>query len=137
MIAREAAYRVVHTALSGQGSWGTRVWADVVPAGVARPYAVYHVQADLAPNQVVGQDAEVEIAVKVVADTLAAAMTGAGVAHDLLDGAGEGESGALAAAGGWTLCTVTAVQGVHLVERYEGAKPIYHEGFVFQLVLRK
>ena len=130
-------YEALRGTLDGAGVWGERCYADVAPAGVVRPYVVWFVAAGGERN-VRGDraDAAYTVTVKCVADTLAAAMVGAGQVHEVLNDAGaQDRRGGVVQPTGWTVLTVTADRAVHLVERVDGAQAIYHDGYQFLVTM--
>jgi len=131
-----ALYEALRGTLDGAGVWGERCYADAAPAGVARPYVVWFVAGGGEANERVDRaDAAYTVTVKCVADTLAAALVGAEQVHEALNdtGAQDRRAGLVQPANGWTISTVTAGRAVHLVERFEGAQAIYHDGYQFDV----
>ena len=131
-----ALYEALRGTLDGAGVWGERCYADMAPAGVERPYAVWFVAGGGEAN-VRGDraDAAYTVTVKCVADALAAATVGASQIHSALNdrGAGDRRTGLVQPADGWTISTVTAGRVVYLVEWFEGTQAIYHYGYQFDV----
>lgn len=133
-----ALYRAVKTRLVAVTThvWATRAYPDLAPANTARPYAIYAWAGGGELNAIVAQDAEIVLTVKVVAETLATAFTGAGEISALLNDVRL--TGALALDGGsdWDILTCTQEQAVHLVENVDGVW-LYHEGHRFRVRMER
>ena len=132
-----ALYEMLATNLRDAGVWGERVYADVVPAGVVRPYVVYFVVSGGEDN-VRGdrRDASYVVTIKCVGERLVDSLQGARQLVERLDDHGvQDRSGVLIDPAGWTITTITADRAVHVVERFEGAIPIYHDGHQFIIVM--
>lgn len=130
-------YEMLRSNLVDAGIWGSRVFADAAPAGVERPYCVYFVVSGGADNVRAGlRDASYVVTVKCVADDLGTSLQGAGQINAVLHDRGGGDRiQDLIQPDGWYVMTVTADRVVHLVERFEGAVPIYHDGQQFLVVM--
>jgi hypothetical protein len=143
MTALPAAYKCISTALDGAGSWGSRVYADRVPAvdshsGVERPYVV--IQWSGGGEELAQQDVEharLVMTVKCVADDMAASLVGAGQISAALREQGAQEGNTLGVFDGWTVTTITQDRVVHLVEAWAGSQPIYHDGHQFILQMER
>jgi hypothetical protein len=127
-----ALYQTIYAALTGD-LWADRVYPETVPAAVARPYVVFFVSGGGAIYPTTTAAARLDVTVKVVADTLDDALTGADRLAVLLEGQGvqDGSATPLDAGSGWTLATIT--QGRTLLQVEHPA--IYHAGHVFQCLL--
>lgn len=136
MTALDSLYQMIYTEMNGASVWGARVFPDMAPADTARPYAIFFYSGGgenlVTPS---AQNARLVVTVKTVADTMSEAFTGAAAIETLLRNQGLHESAGIAAVGGWQVLTSTQDRVVHLVEMYQGAAPIYHEGhqYVFEM----
>lgn len=127
-----AIYRAVRQRLTASAElWGQQVYPDQAPGGVERPYVVYFWSGGGELNAIVGQDAEIVLTVKVVADSLAQAFTGAGRISALLNDADGASASPLNGGTDWTIIHVQQEQVVHLVETVNTTQ-IYHEGARFR-----
>ena len=124
-----AVYRAVRAALiaSQPAWWGGRVYADIVPEAIERPYVVYTLTGGGEANARRIADADITLAVQVVAETLAAAQTGAGYIAAALNDADLSTARALTSGNDWWILTVSQQGFIHYVEDIDG-KIIYHAG---------
>lgn len=130
-------YEMLQANLRERGIWGERVYADAAPAGVVRPYVVYFVVSGGEDNvRADRRDGSYVATVKCVADTQALTFRGACQILDALHQRGmqDRQRGVICPAG-WTITTITADRAVHVVERFEGAVPIYHDGNQFLITM--
>lgn len=120
-------------------SWADRAYPDAAPANKTRPYALYwSIGGGYLPSRTGLRQAEIVLGVKVVANTRAAAVDGAGRLHDLLDGKGSLEADTpLNAGNDWNILTAT-VEGtpITLRETVDGA-PVFHEGIRLRLFMEE
>lgn len=130
-------YAAVRRALLNDEEWANRVFPDVVPAEIARPYAVLFWVAGGEDNQTKRQDARITLTVKCVADNMGASMRGAGRISELFNDQGSQDGGNIAGDGNWLITTITQGRIVHLVEMFEGAQPIYHDGHQFEFDMER
>lgn len=139
MTALAAVYEAVYLTLRNDPLWVGRVYPDDVPAGGVRPYVVFFLSGggDVQLRQG-AQSVTVTLTVKCVSETLALSLAGAGRVEALLRNQGRQELGGVAVDGsGWVITTITQGRTIHLVERFEGAKPIYHDGHEYVFVMEK
>lgn len=117
--------------------WADRAYADIAPAGVTRPYVVWFAVSggrDLVRQDV--QSASYVVTVKCVADTLALSLAGQEAIRAVLDDNGtQDRRNTLVQPTGWRVHTITADRAVHVVERFEGAQAIYHDGYQYSVVM--
>ena len=135
MTALGALYDVLYRTLAGD-MWDERVRADYIESVKDRPYVIYFLSGG--GNELVTRgrrNARLVVTVKVVADTLGDAMVGAERLQSLLDGQGSQEFSGLVGDTVWDVLTVTQSTAVHLVERYEGVQPVYHEGHQYVFIM--
>ena len=132
-----AAYRAIRTRLTANTNnelWNERAYPDLAPASAARPFAVFFWSGGGEANRRRAQDAELRITVKVIADSLAEAFTGANRLSSLLNDADLGSVSPLDGGASWDILSVTQERAVHLVEMVDG-QAIYHAGAVFRIKL--
>lgn len=142
MEATQALYEGLTQYLKGLGgNWADRVYPDVIPPTIARPYATFFIAAGGELNAVKQADAGLTLTVKCVADTGSAAFIGsAQIAQGLNDrGQQDATSAPLSAptGSGWLILTITQGRKVHLVERFADARPVYHSGHQFRFHMTK
>lgn len=136
MTALAALQIMLFNRLRGTDEWGDRVFADMATAGTVRPYCIFFWAGggDELIRQGV-QNARLVMTVKCVADTQGAAFGGAARIEALLRSQGSQEEAGIPATSGWVVTTVTQDRVVHLVEAWEGAERIYHDGhqYIFRM----
>ena len=132
-----ALYQAVRTRLSAANeTWGnsgssSRAYAEIAPAGAAKPYVVFALNAGGEINRLVRQDAELVLVVKgVVEENMTTAMSIAARLSALLNDA-EDVNGALNAGDDWTINHVKQEGRVHYSELIDGKK-VYHSGHLFR-----
>jgi hypothetical protein len=124
-----ALYRALQTRLlNADPLWGARVYSDLVPTGVIRPYVIVTFNAGGETNNHVHPDANIVLIVKCVAETLSEATRGAGRIHALLNDADMSSNSALGGGPEWIIKTSTAEQKIHYPELVDGAKRLIHSG---------
>lgn len=132
-----ALYKAVRARLSASNeTWGnsgssSRSYADLAPAGTAKPFVVYGLNAGGELNARRGQDAEIVLTIQGVAEENAGtAMDIAERLSELFNDA-EDTVGALNAGSEWTIRHVVQLQRVHYIEMVDGKK-VYHSGHRFR-----
>lgn len=117
--------------LEGQSLWQDRVYPDQAPAKVQRPYVVgFYVSGG--ENKIrQKRAARFVITVKCVGNTQTDSMQGAALISSLLNDAGSQDDQSFICGDGWEITTCTQDRLVHLVEMFQGATPIYHDGHQF------
>lgn len=136
--ALESLYRALPLALKGAGNWGDRVYPDLAPATVDRPYVVFFWAGGGEANWTRTNDANFVISVKCVANTMQDSMTGAGYIMAALNDKGTQDTRTCITNGAdWTITTITADRAIHLVEAFAGANPVYHDGAQFRIIMQK
>jgi len=132
-------YRALALYLPGDVLIADRVYPDEVPAGVVRPYWVFFFVSGGESNDVHRQDAEFVLTVKCVAETLAQSLDGAGRISNKLNDAGrqDGAAAPIPGTSEWDILTVTQERTVHIVEKFEKAQPIYHDGNQYRFVMER
>ena len=135
----QACYKAVKGALdSGDEIWGTKVRASIAKADTAYPYLIYFWSGGGEINSIINDDAEFRIAVKVVSDKMAEAMTGKRRISDLLNNKGEQEevTGYLDGGTDWTILTCSEEDTIYLAERLADTKVVYHVGAYFRISMQ-
>jgi hypothetical protein len=134
MNALESLLIAVKNTLSGD-IWGDRVYSDSAPATAEKPYVVYFWSGGGEANETTfAQDARLLLSVKCVADTMQESMTGANRISALLNDQGLQDVGnTITGDNEWAILTITQGGVLHLKEMFEGAMPIYHDGYQFDV----
>lgn len=128
-----AAYRGVVSALNASAAlWGDRVYADIVPAKIVRPYVLFFVSGGATVLNDVRVSSLLRISVKCVADDLTTALRGAGDIHDRLHDAEK--RGGMNTGTDWRLLSVTSETVIQMAELIDGAR-VYHSGHVYRINL--
>lgn len=116
--------------------WGQQV-GEVPNAAWVKPYVqVYYISGGDSNFQVI-QDAEYELGIKVVALDMAQSLAGAARLTALLDDQGvqDRPTAALNAGSDWEITTTMQGRAIHIVELFANSVPIYHDGWVFSIIL--
>lgn len=102
-----------------------------------RPYVQLYYISGGESNFLVAQDADYEIGIKVVADDQEQSLIASARLSALLNDQGVQDRPTAALDGGndWEITTCTQGRMIHIVEMFSKSVPIYHEGWVFSLVL--
>jgi hypothetical protein len=125
--------QILYQQLSGGGY---AVYADIAPAGIARPYLVFFVAAGGESNRRRVRDAEFVVTVKCVSNDGASAYTGAAYIETMLNDHGSQDTTPLSATNeDWDVTTITQDRVIDQVEMYEQAAPVYHAGHQYQVVM--
>lgn len=132
----QALMKAIVNKLRGGGVWGNQVSEVIQPAWV-KPYCLVYFISGGETNNLIAQDADYEIGVKVIADNQQQSLTGAAQVLELLNDKGEQDTSTSPLDGGtdWTITTSTAGRMIHLIEPFQNAQNIYHDGHVFSFVL--
>jgi hypothetical protein len=123
--------------LRGEPLWGSRVYADIAPAKVQRPYVIFFVVSGGEENRRQIGDARFVMTVKCVAEKQAEALHGADRLEARLNDAGSQDDKAFACGDGWVITTCTQDRLVHAVEMFGEAQPIYHDGHQYIVVMEE
>ncbi len=125
-------------------SWGTKAFADFAPknadgtVAVTRPYVVYGYSGGGDESFALKADPNVVIDAICVADSLAAALSGAQEIRERLDDSGEQDlKHTVGGDATWHITTVTQELRIHLVEQVSGTTQIYHSGARYRVRLEK
>lgn len=134
MTALSALYQIIYARLAGGDK---PIYPDLVAADTPRPYFVFFSAGGGNLLWTTGrQNARHVVTVKCVADTMSAAFAGASeIEAALRESGAQDKTGGLVALDGWQALTVTQDRAVHLVEAYQGAQPIYHEGHQYVFIM--
>lgn len=128
-----ALYRALQTRLNSSGDiWGTRVYAEVAPAGTERPYLVYAFAAGGEVNTRRKQLAEYVIMARAITETMAQGFTASARISALLNDADYSSSNALNGGADWYIVHVSQEQKIHRTELVDGSW-IYHSGYRFRI----
>lgn len=128
-----ALYKALQTRLNSSGDvWGTRVYADVAPAGTARPYVVYAMAAGGEINTRIKQDAEYVIMVRSITESAAQAFSAAARISALLNDADYGSALQLSGGADWYILHTLQEQNIYRVELVDGTW-VYHSGYRFRI----
>lgn len=136
MNATEAVYTALTNHLKNRSVWGDRVFADSAPARIVRPYVVFFVASGGDAHQTQKQDARMVLTVKCVADKLNESLQGADALTSALSDTGSQDDRPILCEG-WNITTITQDRIVHLKEMWEGATPIYHDGYQFIVTMER
>jgi hypothetical protein len=140
MTALGALYQALQIYLPGDPLVDDRVYPDEAPAGAAKPYWIYFFVSGGESNEIRRrQDAQFVVTVKCVALTMSQSLAGAGQIEAKLNDAGyqDGAASPVPGVDGWQVLTVTQDRVVHVIEPFEGAQPIYHDGHQYIVVMEK
>lgn len=140
MTALEALYTAVYTTLRGVPVWGDRVSPDYIPADVPLPAAVFFASSGgSVQRRQDRQAAQFTLTVKCISDNLRDSLDGAAaIAGALKDAGAQDKPGVrMVQPAGWIITTVTQRRAVHVVELYQGAEPVYHDGHEYVFVIEE
>lgn len=134
--ALQALYRTIYARLTRPGEvWGSKVYADLAPASVERPYVVYFWAGGGEANTRRHPDAELLLTVKIISERQVEAFQGGARLSALLNDAGVYDTDdPLDGGPDWIICTTSQERAVHLVELIDGAR-VYHEGFQLRVIM--
>lgn len=135
----EALYRALRAHLTNTGDvWGSRVYSDQAARETERPFLLFFWMGGGDLNGIISSDPAHAIGIKVVANTLPEAMTGAGRIAELLNDRERGQSGlrALDGGAGWHILTASKEAAIHIVETVDG-RQIYHEGNRYRFLMEE
>lgn len=133
-----AAYRALGARLSSASEmWETRAYADAAPASAEYPYVVYVWAGGGERNRLKKRDAELVFIVQAISDSMAEAFAAAARIETLLNDKGEQDDATDHLHGGteWAILTSTQNETFHVREMADGAKPIFHDGARYRLVM--
>lgn len=138
-------YEQLYSRLNGANViWGNRVYPDQAEAAAQRPYVLFSYVSGGELNLTHNQDHEFTVQVKCVAggkagQTMETAMAGAAAISDLLNdqGAQDRNGGTVIGNDDWLITTITQDTRVHLVDPFQAATPIYHEGYQFVIRMQR
>ena len=131
-----AVYTALRSALSGNTSAGTRVYAESIPEGVARPYLFVRQATGVQRHFHRDQDPEVIVDVKAVANDWATAASIAQAAGELLDAQGEQDGAGLSGGTDWYLLKAMR-EGDIFQQYFVGTEQVYEEGFQLRIILQE
>lgn len=135
-----ATYAMFYQALHTSFVWGTRCYADFVPAGVRRPYCVYYRVAGGAARYNRPDVANVhqyQITVMCATEQPAQALDGANWIYRLHNsGTGNPGNVALQDYQGWRAINCVAMgDRIHVIDNV-GSTQIYFDGYEFEITLQ-
>jgi hypothetical protein len=128
-------YTSVYQALTGDALWQDRVYPDMVPAQIVRPYVVFFVTAGGERNNLKKQDADFSLVVKCVAEDMATALDGADRIAALLNDKGEQDGGTVTGDASWIITTIQQMRAVQQLEMVDNNKPLYNSGHMFNVMM--
>lgn len=136
--ALNTAYKSFYGALNVPGKvWADRMYPDNADASYGRPYVIYGFSAGGALNWTRGRDAGFLIDVVCVADSLGAALQGAGEIAALLDDQGYVDGGAVIGDSEWRIQTITLETKLHYTEPTEEMTSIItYSGGRYRVIMR-
>jgi hypothetical protein len=130
-------YEQLNRRLRDRGIWGANVFSDGIPAEASRPCLLFYLVSGFDPNETRQQDFQAVVMVKCIADSLDESILGSQQISDLLDDKGAQDCGAIATQSlYWVITTITQNDVVHDVEMFERVRPIYHDGWEFDIMMR-
>ena len=121
---------------AGSYIWNTRVSETPQPTW-DKPYCQVYYISGTESNFLREQDAEFELGIKVIASDQAQSMAGAAQVIEALNDQGVQDLPTSALDGGtdWEISTSTQTRIIHMVEPFQNAVNIYHDGGVFSFVM--
>lgn len=137
MSALETLYTSLYSALRNDTLWQDRVYPEIVPAQVIRPYVVFFVSSGGERNDRKRDDAEFTISVKCVALQMADAMAGASRISALLNNQGSQDGGTITGDANWTITTIEQLRIIQQIEMISDDKPLYNSGHQYNIVMEK
>lgn len=130
-------YTSMYNALSGDALWNDRVYPEIVPAQIVRPYAVFFVSTGGERNELKRDDAEFTFVVKCVSLQMSEALDGAGRIGTILNNAGSQGDGTIVGDSYWVITTIEQMRVVQQIERINNDQPLYNSGHMFNIMMEK
>lgn len=137
MSATKSLYGALFTALSGNEMWGDRVYPEIVPAKIIRPYVVYFISSGGERNARRKDDATFTVVTKCVSLQLSESMDGAGRLSEILNNAGAQGSGEVSGDDQWVIMSIEQMQFIKQVEMINDDQPLFHTGHMFRFNMEK
>jgi len=129
--------RAVKTRLTAASEiWGQQV-GEVPLATWPKPYVQMYYIAGGESNNIIAQDADYDLGIKVVSEDMEESLIGAARLTALLNDQGVQDRPTTYLYGGsdWEICTATQGRAIHIVEPFAQSQFFYHDGHVFSFVL--
>ena len=137
MTALATLYTSLYNGLSGDALWSDRVYPEIVPAQIVRPYVVFFVSAGGERNDLKRDDAQFTMVVKCVSLQMSEALDGASRIGTLLNNAGSQGDGTIAGDANWVITTIEQMRVIQQVEMINNDQPLYNSGHMFNIVMEK
>lgn len=135
MAALSTLYTSVYNALAGDPLWANRVYPEMVPAQIVRPYVVFFINTGRERNDLKRNDAQFTMTVKCVSLQMAEAMDGADRIAALMNNKGSQDGGTITGDASWVVTTIQQMRVIQQVERIDNDKPLYHSGHMFDIMM--
>lgn len=137
MTALATLYTSLYNALDGNALWQSRVYPEIVPAQIVRPYVVFFVSTGGERNELKRDDAQFTMVVKCVSLQMSEALDGAGRIGAILNNAGSQGNGTIAGDADWVITTIEQMRVVQQIERINNDQPLYNSGHMFNIIMEK
>ena len=128
-------YTSVYNGLTGNSLWADRVYPELVPAQIVRPYVVFFVSAGGERNDLKRDDASFSLVVKCVSLQMAEALDGADRIAALLNNQGKQDGGPIVGDANWVITTIDQLRVVQQTEMISNDKPLYNSGHMFNVMM--
>ena len=128
-------YKSIYNGLSGDALWQDRVYPELVPAQVVRPYVVFFVSSGGERNNLKRNDAQFSLVIKCVSLQMAEAMTGADRITALLNNKGAQDGGTITGDASWIITTIQQMRIVQQTEMISNDVPLYNSGHMFDVMM--
>ena len=128
-------YTSIYNGLGGDPLWQNRVYPELVPAQIVRPYVVFFVSAGGERNDLKRGDADFSLVVKCVSLEMAEALAGADRIAALLNNQGKQDGGPIVGDASWVITTINQLRVVQQTEMISNDKPLYNSGHMFNVMM--
>lgn len=128
-------YKSLYNGLKGNALWADRVYPEMVPAQIVRPYVVYFVSTGGERNNLKRNDAQFSLVVKCVSLQMAEAIEGADRIAALLNNKGAQDGGTITGDATWVITTIQQMRIVQQTEMINNDTPLYNSGHMFDVMM--
>lgn len=135
MAALSTLYKSTYQALAGSTLWANRVYPEMVPAQIVRPYVVFFISTGGERNDRKRHDAQFSLSVKAVAEDMATALTAADAIAARLNNQGSQDGGNVTGDATWIITTIQQMRVIQQVEMIDNNKPLYNSGHMFDVMM--
>lgn len=137
MSALSVLYKSLYQALGDNTLWDDRVYPEIVPAKIVRPYVVFFALSGGETNKVQRDDADFTVVVKCVSLQLSESLDGAHRIGQILNNGGSQDGGDVVGDTDWVITTIQQTRIVRMTELINTDQPLYNNGHIFEIMMEK